>query len=48
MKKLLYIQPENKQTELCQYGEIITNEHLYYCIMLNESNIGKDKYEQKY
>ena len=46
MNKLMYNQPGNKQTELCQCGEIITNEHLYYCIMLNEGIIRKDKYEQ--
>ena len=46
MNKLLYNQPGTKQTELCQCGEIITNEHLYYCIMLNEGNIRNEKYEQ--
>ena len=43
MNKLPYSQPGHKKTEIFQYGEIITNEHLYNCIMLNESNIGKDK-----
>ena len=42
MNKLLYNQPGTKQTELFQCGEMITNEHLYYCIMLNEGNIRKE------
>ena len=45
MNKLLYNQPGNGETELCQCGENITNEHLYYCTILNQGNIIIDKYE---
>ena len=46
MNKLLYNQPGNEETQLCQCGENITNEHLYNCIVLNQGNIGIDNYEQ--
>ena len=46
MNKLQYNYPGNKQTELCQCGVDMTNEHLYYCKVLNEGHILQDKYEQ--
>ena len=46
MNKLQYNYPGNKQTELCQCGVDMTNEHLYYCNVLNEGNKLQDKYEQ--
>ena len=46
MNKLQYNYPGNQQTELCQCGVDMTNEHLYYCNVLNEGNILQDKYEQ--
>ena len=46
MNKLQYNYPGKKQTELCQCGVDMTNEHLYYCKVLNEGHILQDKYEQ--
>ena len=46
MNKLNYNYPGNKIVELCQCGVQMTNEHLYYCIVLNEGIRNQDKYEQ--
>ena len=46
MNKLNYNYPGNKETQLCQCGEEMNNEHLYYCSVLNEGHVIQDKYEQ--
>ena len=46
MNKLSYNYPGNKIVELCQCGVQMTNEHLYYCIVLNEGISNQDKYEK--
>ena len=46
MKNLNYIYQGNRETQLCQCGQEMVNEHLYYCSVLNEGQIIQDKYEQ--
>ena len=43
---LKYNHPGNKQSELCQYGVNITNEHVYNCPLLNQGHIIKNNYGQ--
>ena len=46
MNSLNYNYPGNKETQICQCGEEMINEHLYYCSVLNGGQIVQDKYEQ--
>ena len=46
MNNLSYNYPGNKKVEIFQCGVKMTNEHWYYCIVLNEGISIQDKYEQ--
>ena len=44
MNKLCYNYPGNKKVELFQCGVQMTNEHLYYYIVMNEGISIQEKY----